>query len=825
MKGLVPQKRCRTNPAASYGITRELPECELNVVRRRLHDVQAVPVQADGSSASRGGKRPRRRADAAAAKTRPKRQLLVDSSRPLEVLLHNLGELRQDAHRRPPDWRVVLPAHPSSFDAVVDRPILRADVLTACRLSMPGEGQGDDRTRLVSVPASSGSGKTFLLQDVARHADKHFAECGFDRQLASWASSVVVFAVNFNSHFLVSDLEVKLIKKGKLKLKHLTVLRLVFLELADLTSARSLFQKFLVAVKKELNAGHCTRQQIELEARSLLQCRGGRAAHNAPVILLVDEVSKLTTLKAGGDLAKWRVAKEKSASVHDAVTRITSDLLAAAYELTDKADGVTFVSSLDYMTASRAATISGRSVDVVSDLYCSEPEQLWCIIYEGLRKLTSNGYMITRDAADCGEHYYNIRTDLFIARDAGAQPVLSDRTKARLDADARALSYLSGGHMRTAVELANWLAQAGGLVMAGRPHVSVKLLLKAIKGVASTTMAQNTWGMAAAADIDSVLSVVLLNLPVQGHQEVFRETRATASPVTATKIPAVWDEARYQSVVQGAGEDFRPRMPPLSLHQVMQLDGAKSCLLYLPLTALLRQVDTTADQRWEQAGCDLEWLQSCCRSLHPTEFKDITLAQLLNVNKTAYAGHGPLLRTVRVDASHARTGCTDSNLQLLLAQAERQGDSILLDQVHRLRNNAESLDAVWFFRVVGGRGAGALVGKVIMVGVQFKFSHATCTGLYPGTIYKDWDNLHKLLGKHYDKWVDRFVYLDYADRKVSSFPNGLTKRRHGQAIPNHCAEHSVVRGRKDLEACVGATAYHFIRSMHWLYRCHVTGPL
>lgn len=94
----------------------------------------------------------------------------------------------------------------------------------------------------------------------------------------------------------VSNLEVKLIKKGKLKLKHLAALRLVFLELANLTSARSVLQKVLVAGKRKLKARHCTRQQIELEARSLLQCRGGRGAHHAPVILLVDEVSKLATL-------------------------------------------------------------------------------------------------------------------------------------------------------------------------------------------------------------------------------------------------------------------------------------------------------------------------------------------------------------------------------------------------------------------------------------------------------------------------------------------------------------------------------------------------
>lgn len=189
-----------------------------------------------------------------------------------------MGELRPDARRGPPDWRVVRPANPTSFGAVVDRPILRAHVLKACRVSMPREGQGYDRTRLVSVSASSESGKTFLLGDVARHADVHFVKCGFDSQLASWAWSVVVFAINFSSHFSVSNLEVKLIKMGKFKLKHLSALRLVFLELANLSSACSVLQKLLVAVKTNSRgwALHSTADRTRSSISPAVSRRSGR---------------------------------------------------------------------------------------------------------------------------------------------------------------------------------------------------------------------------------------------------------------------------------------------------------------------------------------------------------------------------------------------------------------------------------------------------------------------------------------------------------------------------------------------------------------------
>ncbi|KAK1869347.1 hypothetical protein I4F81_011824 [Pyropia yezoensis] len=431
---------------------------------------------------------------------------------------------------------------------------------------------------------------------------------------------------------------------------------------------------------------------------------------------------------------------------------IASDLLNAACTLTDKIGGVTFASSLDYTTMSEATTISGRRVLPVDNLFCPDPEQLSCIIYKGLSTLASKGFMMTRDAEKsdaCSALFQNIRTDLFVARETRTQPQPSAMSQVQLQSSAKGLSYLCGGHMRTAVDLAIWLTQAGSLVRPHRPHVSIKMLMEKIQHAASSAIAEHAWNLADAADIDYVLSVVLLDLPE----------------------------------------------------------------------------DTTADQRWEQAGCDLEWLQSCYRHLQQSRYKEVTLSELFNARESAYAGKGPLLHKVRVDVSHARTGCTRSDLKLLLSQAKQRGDDVLLDQVHRLRLNAVSLDAVWFFRVVDGPGADALVGRLIMIGVQFKCSTSSRLGVYPGVVYRDWDNLRVLLGEHYDDWVGRFVYLNYADWNVSFFPNGLTIRRHGRAIPEHCAEHSVVRGRKQLEACVGATASHFIRTMHWMYQCNVTGPV
>lgn len=71
--------------------------------------------------------------------------------------------------------------------------------------------------------------------------------------------------------------------------------------------------------------------------------------------------------------------------------------------------------------------------------------------------------------------------------------------------------------------------------------------------------------------------------------------------------------------------------------------------------------------------------------------------------------------------------------------------------------------------------------------------------------------------------MDRFVYLNYANRKVSSFPNGLTKRGIGQVIPKHCAEHSGGSGSQGSRGvrrddCVSIHPQHALTvplSCHW----------
>jgi len=182
------------------------------------------------------------------------------------------------------------------------------------------------------------------------------------------------------------------------------------------------------------------------------------------------------------------------------------------------------------------------------------------------------------------------------------------------------------------------------------------------------------------------------------------------------------------------------------------------------------------DQRWEQVGCGLELLLSSYRSEQATANNNVTMKALLHCQHSSYAGGRRLLRNVRVAASHPCKSCISSDLHLLLAKAGQHAD-YLLNYMHRLAPNTTALDALFFYRVTEDANDGALIGRLVMVGVQFKHLHeGTACMVMPEHTLKDWDNLRTALRKHYDESMPRFVYINVSDRRAGAFNNGLRKR-------------------------------------------------
>ena len=854
-----------------------------------------------------------------------------DRLSPLEDILREMNKLRQGARETAPDWSWVLSTFPDVPAERVERMPIIVNILSTLRRALPNTTIMDPRGTLLSLAASSGTGKSYLLQLLAQLSWEGFHGCHLHGSLAAWAKTVVFMGVNFNSNFQITTAEVRLLEKGRLTLKHLSILRLVFLELADLSDALLTFKSFVKKVAYALKKKDTSGDAIFMEGQRLVLERAGRGPRTAPVVLLVDEVARVVTLPI------WRHLKAAIRGM-DAETGAMSmacgavyRLLAGTYELTDGAGGLVVASTLDYQTAAQAGTLSGRGVQSVDGLFVSHPVQLKSILARGLADLARSGFLIIRDAHSSVKLYESLSTDLCVKPVDSTPSTLSAESQDALGEAATGLSFVAGGHMRTTVRLASVLAAAGEHCSPQVRFVSIIALLRMVEMDATSEQAQWAWSVAAHEDVTEVLSNAFLNRTVHHRNAVFARTRkrfsvearnakaderlavkrvkaaakraksaakrakaaakllkgvtkrakaaakrdkgkeatrsveakraieaeaqrlessaakraakamaksdakataksaelnATAQTARAVamldKLPTNWDEARYMSLVSGSGKDYVPRIPPLVLLQLLNIDSVQGCTLYKPLKKMMQQTESTPDQRWEQVGCDLELLLSRCRSEQATANNNVTLHALLQGQHSAYAGGGRLLRNVRVDASHPRKSCIRSELHLLLAKAGRD-DDYLLDYVHRLAPNTTTLDAVFFYRVTEDANDGALIGRLVMVGVQFKHSHeGTSSIVRPEHVFRDWDNLRTALGKHYEEWMPRFVYINLSDRRAGAFQDQLRKRAGNKNIPARCAEHSIVRGRQHLERCMGPTVYHFIRSMDWLFKSQVT---
>lgn len=299
--------------------------------------------------------------------------------------------------------------------------------------------------------------------------------------------------------------------------------------------------------------------------------------------------------------------------------------------------------------------------------------------------------------------------------------------------------------------MCNWkIAEAGTLFSARQDKIFVKALLGAVDKVASSEAALQMWDTAEPEDVEQVLPAVPLGSSVLGSELVFSSTRRGASPGTSARTPDIWDEARKWSVVLGSVKHFVPHISPLVLFRLLNTSGVRQGRLYAPLKALLSQTELPPDQQWEQAGCDLKWLRSCCRSLAPRGFYDsITLIDLFHGDQAAFAGNGAILQCVFVDASRPRSAVAVGDLQVRLClAADDDGDGHRgLDKVYCLQPNSRGLEAGYFLRVTAGPVALSLVTKVIMVGGQFKYSGvSSSTTVYPKDVFRDWDNLPGVFG-------------------------------------------------------------------------------
>ncbi|KAK1867874.1 hypothetical protein I4F81_010371 [Pyropia yezoensis] len=405
-------------------------------------------------------------------------------------------------------------------------------------------------------------------------------------------------------------------------------------------------------------------------------------------------------------------------------------------------------------------------------------------------------------------------------------------------ATAAGLSYCSGGHMRSAVQLAMVLERAApNGVRWGRSKVTssskgaqdatatLQSILIATTSKLLLSEAKSLWLRLLPDDQDDFLTCLVLGERVDAGSTCFpkRDADAWGKPFSAV----AWDKVRSAGLVVASGETLRPLVTPIMLFLLMRL--ATSSRFHKVLIAELKlepkpspaQVFTANNpiqwRLWEDFVVRHEIILSIARSRRPEEYKAISIHDLYVASVGAvHVGSSSLLHDVRVDASSARSAVHGySNfLAILTAEIDEDRDNA----VFQLLPGTPGADAIVFYKVVAAPDL-ELVGKWIMVVRQLKYSGANAsTRLSPSDITKDWSQFPKasVMGKDvFDAWKGRMVYVNSANRKHADFSD--LPEPESKATREMCWEQSIVLSRTQVESALGPTFANYLKAMEWIH--------
>lgn len=372
-------------------------------------------------------------------------------------------------------------------------------------------------------------------------------------------------------------------------------------------------------------------------------------------------------------------------------------------------------------------------------------------------------------------------------------------------------------------------------------RIAVKKIIDDVVVQMGQGVAEQYWVDAAGhpGALDKMLATLVLSKNVEHDAICLPGAKAEDPPIT-------WDLARRAGLVLGSGRSFRPRLSVITMLKLIDREESKKLLFH---DIMSRQLGHTVDQtasssgaeggawrRWESFAPETEVSHAIARSLKGSEYKSVSLKELMVSGECAYAGKGRLLNEVMVDASLPRKGVVVQDIKSLLTLSDHDDD--VLDYVYRLPDNFPGIDAVMFFRCVSAPHNVKLAGKNIAVVVQYKHSDdAADTYLRGKEILNDWRKIEKelfqvepvmpqnrfLLENRLqlikETWKDRIVYLNVANRKCLSVKPRVSKS-DGDFV-HHCSANAVVLGRKHMGSLLGRTYFDFSRGMDWVFGCHV----
>lgn len=723
-----------------------------------------------------------------------------------------------------PNWARVLPVSPvmPNTSLLIDRRACAEELFTMvyeeqCAAEtvfkvdleeggsvFDGDEPEDRRPGVVCIVATSGSGKTQLVRFMAssgRPSVNEVSEATKNGSYTAWRDRLVIMGVNFNSHFQMTEEETELLAGEFIDFKHLTILRLVYFERADLGPSRRVsFSQYIQAVDFALREGVLNKKLMNREVQQLLIRRAGRGKEDDPLLVVVDEVSKIAnTIEKPLQTLQAHVASNSAeyAARDGRVPSVVALIVAGACRVADDGGGSVLLTASESQLLKEGATVvSGRDAPHYLGLV-EDPEECIPLCLAALQVLAKNGLYVHSQEIDSTELAKLLRADY-----AETPRAASARAVELLTPMARSLAYATGGHPRTVVKLSQKLCRltADDDVSSVLGHVISKDFTRSV---------QQLWQRATLEERNNFLATLILGEAVDCEDSCF----PSLGTVEQTVDISSWDWARRCGLIYGVGDEFVPRVSPIMLRRLLRRASSSSLLFYDCLKLQVDGGQTSSWMEWETLCCAREWAHSIARSLRSSEYSAVTLGSLLGAD-SSYCGPGSLLREMLVDASHARSGWSRHNLQTLLSWEGTFQENDLLDKVWLLTEGTAGVDAVMFFRCVKCPHDPTLEGKLVMVAMQHKFKNLLGDAKkdkknLPSAkvVYEGWNNMATAFGPFWECWRERVVNWVLVNMEVQAKFNMDDVANVADPDPA-CGAATIVTSKTDLPTAFGATIYH-----------------
>lgn len=686
----------------------------------------------------------------------------------------------------------------------------------------------DPRYGALGLVAGAGSGKTYLLEQVASRVGDASVFQADETAMVEFCRGLRPYIVNFNLHWKLRSIEAALVvdKNVIFSIDSVVDARLLFMHYADLSAShiQSHFTRFVKGIDQTVRSGHLSAQELEEEAVALLQTDFFADGGKLLPVVLVDEVGKMDNMKekACRTLQAFILANKEVYTDNDQLHSPATLALSAACNAVQRAGGNVITTFMSSSLLAKCETLSGRRITPVGGLFGRDALAFRELFVDVLVRVASNDkFYMAMDGARSGSScvlkaIIAARAKLERSNSYEVKLAAYQEMKAAMIPIANGMCFIAGGHTRTVVVFHDELYYAG----MARQSTSLATLIKSASSNLLLSEALDCWVAASDDDRDNLLAALTLGEQVSRRDVCFPERRHPHTGEILTK-ELLYDGARLKGLVIGDGEQFQPTVPPVALYLYMERStGSRFYPIMRSELGLDKELPGAFDMtrevpcmRWEDFFMRHQAAMSVARSMRKERFKAVSLAKVLAARGAIHVGAGPLLHDVLVDASTPRTQVLHRDLLAILSARGRGVGQERAKTIYQLPYGTAGADAVMFFRKAGPNG------EWIMVLLQFRHSKDDAsTNVCPAHVVADWEKFpkeHMMGRKLFKTWKNRMVYLNASKREHVGFPSALQSK--DKDVADLSSQHSVVLSLSNMEAALGPTFCNYINAMDWIH--------